>query len=73
MDAEDRAILERLCVALERIADHFAPIAGTRERKAAVLGKATYSREERGAKEVRATLRGEKPQSPGRTAPPAEG
>jgi len=65
MDAEDRAILERIARALERLADQFAPIEGARERKPAVLGKATYSREERDRQEVRATLRGEKPKPQG--------
>lgn len=65
LDAETSALLHRAVVALERLADHFAPIEAQRERKPATLSKATYTREERDRQEVRATLRGEKPQPQG--------
>lgn len=65
MDAEDRALLERILAAAERLADHFAPIETKRERKPATLSTAAYTREERDRQEVRATLRGEKPKQEG--------
>jgi hypothetical protein len=61
LDAETADLLRRGVVALERIADHLAPIETQRERKPATLSTAKYTREEREREEVRATLRGEKP------------
>lgn len=60
MDATERKFAERIAVALERIADHLAPVVQDRERKPATLSTAKYTREERDKEEVRATLRGEK-------------
>lgn len=62
LDAETTSLLERLVVALERIANHIAPLEGKRQIKPATLSTAAYTREERDRLEVRATLRGEKPQ-----------
>lgn len=62
LDAETTSLLERLVVALERIANHFAPLEGKRQIKPATLTTAAYTREERDRLEVRAALRGEKPQ-----------
>lgn len=64
LDAETTSLLERLVVALERIANHLAPVETQRERKPAVLSQAAYTRDERDKQEVRATLRGEKPKPP---------
>jgi hypothetical protein len=46
-DGDTAAILERIAVALERIANHVDPAGRTGERRPAVLSKATYNREER--------------------------
>jgi hypothetical protein len=45
---EHREFIElvRIASALERLADHFAPV-GKKERKPATLGTAAYSEEER--------------------------
>ena len=47
-------LLERITVALERI----APPSSERQRKPAVLGTATYAREEREKQELRDKMRG---------------
>jgi len=65
MDAEALAILERICVALERLADVCAPEEIKRERRPAVLSTAKYTREERDREELRKTLRSKKPQPQG--------
>lgn len=72
LDGDTLAILQRIAAAVERIADHFAPVEGSRTRRPAVLTTATYSREERDRQELRAALRGEKPKPQGGTPPAAE-
>jgi hypothetical protein len=64
LDAETLDLLRRGVVALERIADHLAPIEAPRERKPAILGKAAYSREEREREARRKAARPEEPQPP---------
>jgi hypothetical protein len=53
LDAETAKLIERGVVALERIAEHLAPINETRERQPATLGNAKYSREEKDREEFR--------------------
>ena len=62
--------IEQCGHALTRLADHFAPVEKPREKRPAILGTATYSREERAGKEVRETLSGgaQKP-APGAAGP----
>lgn len=57
-------LLERGVLALERLADHFAPAGDTREKRPAVLGTATYTREEKGRKELRAAFGKQKQEPP---------
>ena len=47
MDAETKAIFERIARSLERLADRYAPEKGKTEVRPASLTTATYSREER--------------------------
>lgn len=61
LDAEVLSLIERGVVALERIAEHLAPIIETRERSPAVLGTAFYTREEKDRKELRQTFGSKKP------------
>jgi hypothetical protein len=56
IDAETLEILERIAVAIERVADHLAPKAAKAVRQPATLSTATYSREERERQELRDTL-----------------
>ena len=46
MSSDELDALRRIATALERLADHFAPIQ-RKERKPAILGVAAYSEEER--------------------------
>lgn len=57
-DAEKEliALLGRVAVAFERIADHLAP--AVRTKHTAILGTATYSVEERERQTLRDTLKG---------------
>ena len=60
-DEEIGTIIRQLCSindSLLRLADHFAPKKDERQRHTAVLGTATYTREEREKKELREKLRG---------------
>ena len=50
------SILQRIADSLERLADHFAPRPDNRERQPAILGTATYNREEREKQELRKKL-----------------
>jgi hypothetical protein len=49
---------KELIALMKRIADHIAPEKDARPRHTAVLGTATYTREEREKKELREKLRG---------------
>jgi hypothetical protein len=51
---DECAILTRIAVAFERMADHFAP--AQKERKPAVLGSAAYSEEERERLQLKSEL-----------------
>jgi len=50
-----------LLALMKRIADHIAPEQKERPKHTAVLGTATYTREEREKKELVETLRGKSP------------
>lgn len=67
IDGDTLAVLQRIAVALERLADHFAAAGGPRKPKPAILSTATYSHQERERQELRAALRGEKPKPQGGT------
>jgi hypothetical protein len=54
-------VLEGIAISLERIADHFDPDEEVVVRRPAVLGTATYTREERERQELREKLRGNAP------------
>jgi hypothetical protein len=73
MDAETSSLLQRLVVACERIADHFAPVVENRERKPATLSNAIYARDERERARLRETFREQKPQPPRRAFEASEG
>ena len=64
LDAETLKLIERGVLALERLADHFAPPESQRERNPAVLGTAKYTREEKDREEFRKTFRQQKPEPP---------
>lgn len=66
MDAGKPTPLERIATALERLADHFAPVEEKHEKRPAVLSTAIYDREERERKALRETLRQQESQSPRR-------
>jgi len=51
----------RIADYLKRLADHIAPEQKERPKHTAVLGTATYTREEREKKELVETLRGKSP------------
>jgi len=70
MDAGDSAILERIAVAVERLAEHIAPLQVTREKRPATLTSATYTREERERQQLAETLKRKEAQSPGRHSAP---
>lgn len=65
MDDTERAIWSRIADSLERLADHFCPVEEKREKRPAVLSKASYTREDKEWKEFR---QGETPKSAGRTS-----
>ena len=56
MDAETKAIFERIAKSLERLADHYAPEKGKTEVRPASLSTATYSREQREMRDFKAGL-----------------
>lgn len=61
INVELTSILERIAVALERIADHFAPDEPKRERRPAILSTATYHREEKDKKTFEEFVEAAKP------------
>ena len=54
MDAETKAILERVARSLERLADRYAPEKAKTEVRPASLSTATYTREEREMRDFKA-------------------
>lgn len=63
MDAAELQLFARLVTAVERLADHFAPIEAPKPKRPAVLHTAIYDREERERENRRKAARGEEPQS----------
>ena len=54
---------KELLALMRRIASHVAPEKPERPKHTAVLGTATYSREERARQEIRDKLRGDSPKA----------
>ena len=70
IDAETLDTLERIAVALERLANHFAPQQQKREPRPATLSTASYTREEREWKDWKAGRSQEQAGSPSGTSRP---
>ena len=64
-------LLSRIAVALERLAEHFAPLEAPREKLPPILSSATYTREERNRKELRERLAGSTSKPARRSSAPA--
>lgn len=67
IDGETSELLRRGVVALERLADHFAPIEEPRQKRQAILSTAIYDREERERQKLREALREKEQKQTGRT------
>lgn len=65
MDAEERELLQRCAVALEKLVEHFIP-AQRKERRPATLGTAAYGEEERQRLKLREQFRKKTPEKPPR-------